>query len=334
MRSLLISDLHLTDNPRDAYRWKLFEWLAEALVKHNIDNLFILGDLTQNKDYHSAGLVNKIVSAINDLPTDVVILAGNHDGIDPECPYFKFLSRLGNVEYITKQTELIPGYNFIPYSKEPFRFLEAACRHPGYVFLHATVTGAKSENGMEMKGWPREAFGPTPQAKIFSGDIHVPQVIGPVEYVGAPYPVRFGDKFKGRAVMLEDSKQPVSLLIPNIQRAMLTADVRNGFVIPAMLNAGDQVKVRIRLAATEFGDWHDLKKLVVHECMNRGIDLCGVELERIQQEAPKRSLIKKATPALSAQLNPKQMFDAYCLENQLDVDMTEAGRGLLLHTGW
>lgn len=330
MKSLLVSDLHLTDSPKDEYRWALFPWVLSLVTEHSIDEVFILGDLTTAKDFHSARLVNKVVDAIGSLPCPVVILRGNHDGIDPECPYFRFLNRLPNVEYIIKQTELDQGYIFVPHMKDAPAYLPAICRNPGYVFLHATVAGAVSENGMRMSGWPSLAFGPNPQAKIYSGDIHVPQTVGPVEYVGAPYPIRFGDQFRGRAILLTPNAAPQSLYMPTIQRAMLTATPT---CVPGWdgLNKGDQVKVRIRLAPSEYGEWHALKKLVTKECNERGIELCGVELEREPQQ---RSLIKKAVPATTTQANPKQMFDSYCADNKLSAEIAEAGRSLLAHTGW
>ena len=64
MNILLLADLHLTTTSRDEYRWKLFPWLYEAIIKNTVKYLFILGDLTESKNYHSAQLVNRIVDEL------------------------------------------------------------------------------------------------------------------------------------------------------------------------------------------------------------------------------------------------------------------------------
>ena len=57
---LVIGDLHLTDQPKDAYRFGIFKWIKKQIEKHQPEYTVILGDLTDKKDKHSAGLVNRI----------------------------------------------------------------------------------------------------------------------------------------------------------------------------------------------------------------------------------------------------------------------------------
>lgn len=47
--AIMISDLHLTDSPRDEYRWGLFPWLREQIKVYKIEHLLILGDITDRK---------------------------------------------------------------------------------------------------------------------------------------------------------------------------------------------------------------------------------------------------------------------------------------------
>ena len=79
MTWLFASDLHLSDRPKDRYRFGLFKWLAEQQQKHQITATFILGDITDRKDNHSAVLVNKTVNSLLTLKPPVYILKGNHD---------------------------------------------------------------------------------------------------------------------------------------------------------------------------------------------------------------------------------------------------------------
>src|SRR5277367_5080261 len=100
MSVLITSDIHLTDNPRDKYRWNLLPWLGEQAKKYQVDKIFILGDLTDSKDRHSASLVNAFVTSIIKLASEcpVILLKGNHDYIDENTPFFMFTNSLPNVE--------------------------------------------------------------------------------------------------------------------------------------------------------------------------------------------------------------------------------------------
>ena len=96
MSQLVISDLHLTDNNLDSYRWKIFDVLVELCNKYNVKELIILGDITEKKNDHSSELVNKILDNFYYLCQktklcNLNILCGNHDYIDSNTPFFKFL---------------------------------------------------------------------------------------------------------------------------------------------------------------------------------------------------------------------------------------------------
>ena len=101
MSILLIGDTHLTDKPRDAYRFGIFEWIAKQQAKYKPEATFIMGDLCDAKDRHSAALVNRLVDELGTL-NEVYILMGNHDYIDHNTPFFKFLSKLEGVHFVTK----------------------------------------------------------------------------------------------------------------------------------------------------------------------------------------------------------------------------------------
>src|SRR5713226_9416852 len=116
MTYLISADLHLSDRPRDEYRWGLFGWLAKMQAKHDVTATMFLGDITQDKDKHSATLVNRLVDELIGLKPPIYILRGNHDGIDPANPYFRFLSTIEGVQFIVEPT-VIDGVAFIPHCR-------------------------------------------------------------------------------------------------------------------------------------------------------------------------------------------------------------------------
>ena len=99
---LLTSDIHHTSRAADAYRWDLWPWAREQITKNRLKALFILGDLTDNKDAHPAELVNRLVDEIQQTAKlcPIYILKGNHDFIDPTTPFFKFIRQ----KYCAKDT--------------------------------------------------------------------------------------------------------------------------------------------------------------------------------------------------------------------------------------
>lgn len=336
MNSLLISDLHLSNNPRDVYRWKLFTWLRDAIPKHSVKYLFILGDLCEEKDRHPAQLVNRVVDELfltyrQTGLTTVYILRGNHDGIDPNTSYFKFLGKYPSIQFI--ETPFATPFCdrevlMLPHTTNPKAAWEHVEFHlADYVFMHATIRGAVSESGMQLDGIPPGLLATARRAKIYSGDVHVPQKVKSgrveVEYIGAPYPVRFGDNFEPRAILIEKFRTSRSLAIPSIQRQTITITPKNTEIPLKTLNSGDQVKIRIQLTPSEYGDWAKLKRQVVSACSEAGVELCGLELKKTENK------IKLRTSIASVTKEPKQIVSEFCTNNKISTAVTNEGIKLL-----
>lgn len=329
---LLIADLHLTALLRDAYRWRLFPWLLEACITRNVQYLVILGDLTEAKDYHSAKLVNQIVDALCKLfrgsrLKGIIIVPGNHDGIDPNCPYFRFLGQFPFIKYIpTPFMEPFAERNvlFLPHTKEPERWDRGMLYDADFIFMHQTFSGAQSETGVALEGLQASVLNSARKAEIWSGDVHVPQVVGRVKYVGSPYPVRFGDSFKPRAVLLEkDLKKATDLEPPAFRRLSLLIS-SPAELQKVVVSEGDQVKVRVRMTRAQFVDWEKTKRAVVGWCKEGGIELCGLEVERVEEAAPK---IKPRSSSVA--LSPAQVLDAWAAKQNLAKPLLEEGHRIL-----
>lgn len=247
-------------------------------------SLYILGDLTDSKDRHSADLVNKIVQniwALSQVVPDIKILAGNHDWLLRGQEYFRFLDKLdgGRVKFITEPYEdpdvKGPSAFFLPYSKAPATEWQGLdFSHYDYLFLHQTVKGSVSSNGEKMEG---EELPPLNAAKVYSGDIHVPQVIGDVEYVGSPYHVHFGDAFTPRVILLEKGGTPVNLYFKTISR--VTVKVGSLRELQRLkFRAGDQVKLRIELAEADKHEWARIRREALAYLRDQEVVVAGAEL--------------------------------------------------------
>jgi len=329
---IVTADLHLTDAPEDEYRWGVFEFLidkANELGKGS-NTLFVLGDLTDKKDYHSAKLVNRVVNSFvslyrNSTIKEIIILRGNHDGVDGGVAYFEFMNAIPYVHVITKPELRNMDFRkiaLLPHTKDPaqdwalIEFGEAK-----YVFMHQTVTGAVGESGRVLEGTQNIAslLGGTP-AKVFSGDIHAPQRIGNIEYVGSPYHIHFGDDYQGRILCAQAAKI-LEWHYPTIRKIKIT--IRDAKELAKYdLEEGDQIKVELALHEEERHEWHIKKEAIEKWCIAHKVNLCGVELKG-------RTTLKLKSQR-TEKLTPDTAFDKYCEKTEVREKTKNVGKGLLL----
>lgn len=282
MKRLLVSDLHLSSAVRDAYRFEVFKHVRKQAEAHDVEQIWILGDLTDAKDYHPARLVNRVCDELARLAgtgKEIHIVRGNHDGIDPEWPYFRFLNHLVGVTFHIKATAWQDGF-ILPHVRDPKEWGELH-GHPKWVMAHATFSGSKGENGQVLPSElqvPREFR----HTRVYSGDVHVPQTVGNVVYVGSPHHVHYGDSFKPRMILLDKDKE-TSIPVPGIRRLMIDIDPqREQFHIDC--NDGDQAKVRVHLQEAALGQWQEIRRNVLAGCQKLGLDVAAIELVRVASE--------------------------------------------------
>jgi hypothetical protein len=322
MTAIATADLHLNKMPRDSHRWGLFKWLRGQVVKHGVKEVLLLGDITDAKDHHGAELVNRLVSEVALLSslTRVVVLRGNHDGIDPDRPFFVFMNHLPQVEFITKPLTLdlsIGSSLFLPctddYAHDWAGLDKNECnlvdlKSVPWIFTHVSFDGCLSENGTRMGGVPPSFFNAY-KGRIISGDIHQPQTLGRnITYIGAPYHVRFGDAYEPRVLMLHEGGELMALHFPTKRKYVIEArsekqlDTQLGRLKP---KPGDQVDVRIYLRRSELPEWPKMR-MRIH-----------VKLESLKLEVfgPKPYI---ASDAVSASAVPPSFAPVETLENYIN----------------
>lgn len=325
--ALLCSDLHLTANPRDEYRWGLFKWMPAQVSRYSVKSVAILGDLTDAKDYHSAELVNRVVQNVVMLTwfgVKVYILMGNHDYLRANYAFFQFLSELPNVQFITSLADT--GHEgasccWLPHSKQPSKdWAGYDFSHFQHVFMHQTVGGSLSSNGQTMRGDDLPLDRLRSAGQVWSGDIHVPQRLNGVEYVGSPYHVHFGDSFRPRCVLLDETG-PSDLHFRTISRRTLDLTPEDNWQ-DLNLHEGDQIKVRLHLQRGDLPNWQSLRQAVLNACQHSGVQLCGVQLV-----APKR--LERVRLTHSPQTEPADVLLRHVQTQELGPEMYETGLELL-----
>lgn len=289
-----------------------------------------MGDITDAKDHHSARLVNRVIWALHTLARfaeRVIVLKGNHDYLQKEHPFFEFASLLDRVTYVSSPT-VIEDWMFIPHSRVlPLPGLDQVTRSHTHCFMHQTFMGARTSNGdMLQEGLSVRDLKHTATCRYLSGDIHVPQVIGGVvEYIGAPYPITFGDTFKGRMVVLPSATAaPESVLWEGIKKHTVSVSAASG-LDASKVRKGDQVKVRVDLPAARLSEWHAVMRDVSSWCDHHGVYLATVELA--PTKAPRVQAEGHATSGGSA--SPRDLFLQYCAAQRVEDVFTDVGLDLL-----
>jgi hypothetical protein len=341
--ALVVADLHLNAKPRDAYRWRVWSAITEEAEIHGAGHIFILGDLTHDKDFHSAHVVNGIADEVAKLAKhhQVYILAGNHDGIDPNEPYWRFLGHIKNVHYFHQ-----PGIIRVTYDRQVMNVLmlphvasdEAALRswanflggkHWDCAMAHITVTGARPDIGDKRLSGISEstidALVGDSENQIYSGDVHTRQTVGAVQYVGAPYHINFGDEYSGGCMLLNGSQDGVGEYIdfddfPSRRKFI----VRNAEDIANMeLFNADQVKVAVELTGTTMHEWQDLRGQVETAVKDCRAELVGIDFNVSIVTTDKIRVVNSA--AESVPFRAREAFEQYCKRRELSPDLVKAG---------
>jgi len=193
-----------------------------------------------------------------------------------------------------------------------------------YLFTHATFSGAKAENGQLMTGVDSSVLSGF-AGKCYSGDIHVPQVMagGKIEYVGAPYHIRFGDAFVPRVLCIENSGKTRDLHFP--------APSKHTFIIarPDDLRdeeakAGDHVKVRCLLRRSEYDKWRGYAAEIKRIAEERSWLLFGAEPVALEMSEQARAEAEDGRA-----LSTDDVLAAYVRQQKAGDDYLVAGRLLL-----
>lgn len=320
MPTLITADLHLSDNPRDAYRHQFIPRLIRLIKKYEVDTLLILGDLTEEKDRHSAWLVNAVVDHMYALAqvARVVILRGNHDYVRADTPFYAFLRHIENITWINNPTTVGPDL-YLPHTTDYDKDWEdVSLDKRRYIFAHNTFQGADVDYGRRLDGIALSTF--PPDAHVISGDIHIPQQLGCVTYVGAPYTVDFGDDYEPRVLLL-DRNGMKTIKLHGPQKVLIEiSDMK--LLDTVTLNPGDVLKVRVRIAPEDYASW---------AAMRREIEAWG-ETEGYTVYSVHPIVVKGREPKPKAKVvvrDDAEVLRAYAAQRGIDKNTLAVGLELL-----
>lgn len=199
----LLADLHLNSWPdKPDFLWRQVDVLHAILkAKPKPDLVVVCGDVFHARAALTAETIKAARAVLSSSPAHCYVLRGNHDmplrQSAEEVDSLVALRDLCVVECIHKPhvyDVYPPHLAFVPYS-EPLAMLSdldaVLQQKPDFVFGHCLVVGSTMSSGYVVdRGLPADVF----SKPTFLGDVHMHQVVRPgLVYVGAPYPLTFGD---------------------------------------------------------------------------------------------------------------------------------------------
>ena len=347
----ITADLHLTDDPRDEYRWEIFDYLRSQADARGLDRIILAGDLTDAKDRHPATLVHRLSSEIARLSqfvNQLDILLGNHDYVDPGFPFFSFLGSFAKINFIDKPTTFpLPGHGlnmvYLPHTRAidywaDMRASDTFKEPESLILFHQCIDGAKTPLDFPLAGVPLGMFSQCHEtSEIVGGDIHTPQNVGRAVYTGSPYPIAFGDMANcSPRYLIYDTDLPVgkrliSVVRASIRKSILTVSSTRELERSMDIDEGDQIKVRYRLIRSDYGEWPKISNEIQRIISEKGAILHGAE---VLGEAPvpaptSRPSLDDDQPAERKSESHGDTLEAYGEVNNLEPPVVKAGRKIL-----
>jgi predicted phosphodiesterase len=192
MKNLLVGDVHATPEELPDCE-ALLGLVLDTVRKNRVDVVTFMGDQYNTHDVVNTRCIEfwQRWFGILKKEAEIYALKGNHDQVNPIDPFPHAMLAHPDILVVDKPTIMsIPGCAAIPYYSDSEKLIEATEKlvldNPGLhtLFCHATLQGAKYENGFFAKD--AADISRIPFARIFSGHIHSPQKCGKAIYVGAP----------------------------------------------------------------------------------------------------------------------------------------------------
>ena len=330
MLILLTSDIHMDNKDKNEYRWDIFPWIKEVAASKSIDYLIVGGDILNEKDRYSAALINRLIDNLVDTLRyikGIYMIKGNHDMIEWSNPYLRWVNNIPNIRFFIKP-ELIQLGNtnwlFLPWDPDPetnWSSLDNEMKLADHIVGHQSFTGALAEGGKQLSGVSPLVFKNT-KAKIWIGDIHSNQRLGPITYIGSPYHITFGDNYLPRCILLDtDSGTETNLYFNTIRR--YTVNISNpSDLAKCPFKKGDQIKVRLTLE--NITDWESHKTQITKYCQEH--ELVLHQIESVRKDV---STVLEAQKLKLKSLTPKEIYENFCRVAELKGDIAKYGQQII-----
>lgn len=334
MNILLTADLHLTDNPIEDYRWKIFDTLRIKALENKAQLIAILGDTLDRKDRHKGELVNRFIASLLQLSSetkaDILIIAGNHDAPMKGVYFWEFLNEMySHIHYISKP-KLFKDIYVLPFSANPteeWKDLELSTCNA--IFMHQPIDGALIDGERELTLAP--PFPVLPDLPIFSGDIHHHQTLkvnsNLVTYIGVPHPVHYNETWKNRIILIknDDYKNYHEIWLDGTKRAIVELS-SSSELKKLNFKEGDQIRIRFNLTGDNLTDWPSEEEKIRAWAEKKKVYLASVEATITGAGVKAESTGEKAQLEI---MSHEEVIKKFCTDEKLSDEIRDVGIQLL-----
>jgi predicted phosphodiesterase len=323
MIRLVTSDIHISKNPIDVYRLVfLKETLPALLDKYKATQLIVAGDITQDKDGHPASLVNEMVECFHNLSKkcEIIILQGNHDASNVQDPFFQFLSKFDNIKWISAPI-VLDNCLYLPHTRD-YKKDWVGIDFEGHDFIIAHNTfGGTTVNGQSLSGIPTNIF--PDDAAVLSGDIHEPQQVDVVTYIGSPFLCSFGDDYQPRVLVLDGLKAK-SVKLHGQQKRLINMHWPNDIeLLYPLVQEKDIVKIQVHLRMEHVAKWADIRQEVEQWATNNKFVLNSI-IPVVEYDKGERQKI-----ASSVRRTDNEYVSAFVKRNGIDSKVADIGLDII-----
>lgn len=347
-RLLGLADLHLTAEPANEYRWELFEWIHKQVDSLGITDVLLCGDISDFKDEHSAVYVNKLVDALARLGkvTRVHWLMGNHDMIKADTPYFEFINHIEGLHYY-KEPVFFEDERvlMLPYTKAPaskWLELKEDIADADLIFMHQPCIGSKSsdfyvlEQGLDANYFSKEH--PDFKGHVFSGDIHIPQVVGDVFYFGSPHNLRYGDDIETGGYLFTlkgDTYEIERIDTANIRKWHIHIDHPSDlskYEDKVNQDGTDYIRVTVNFSGDAYQNWASWRKEIEEVIVNDlGCKLGPIAISSKSVDFQSLERSKDVAVEIKSE-SADHILDTYADREEIDDELLEVGQEIIKET--
>lgn len=194
-----------------------FKSTIKYCVNHDIDKIFMLGDLCHNREYITHDVSSALVSLFEEMQEnniEMLTFPGNHDmylryswKINPLKQFSKYITvcdDIGMVELENRKAWIVPCIEYEPTYMKVINKLADKFSPNDILLTHIGVNKAQYNVCFLLTVWNLIDLSGLPLLNVFTGHFHCHQEIGKVVYPGSPIAFRFDEGFVDHGVIVFD----------------------------------------------------------------------------------------------------------------------------------
>lgn len=203
---LITADWHFGHPERlDDLKWAFLK-VIDYCSDNNISKIFMLGDLTHNREYLTHDVSNVIIELFNEMNSrniEMILFPGNHDmfnrfnwditSLKPFSNVINIINDVSNFVYGGRKFWCVP---FIESEKVYMKVIDTISKMASsndVLLTHIGISEATYNVCFLIQNWSIVNFDSTVFSRVYAGHFHCHQQVGKAWYPGSPIAFRFDE---------------------------------------------------------------------------------------------------------------------------------------------